>query len=574
MKYKLDKKISIFIGIFAILLYILGIILSNIDELEYRTIGIVCELIALLYTSVTTLLSAVIKPADKIYVTPTFVDRVEVIQFCITEIYNTIFEKKDGGIIAIKYAPSGSIGKTELLKKLVQVLKSNSTAREYLPLDQYKKYRKIRKKIGDIYFETYKEESDFSKIKDYPQTLNHFDIVIWDNLPSTDIIPVSRKNLIMILCRKANTDIGENAVLTCISKSDIINLYKSKGQQSIDDDLLERLIKYSNGNIKIITETLGSSYNIDNFKKFSDSVYSVKVAIDHGDYDKAKSLLESTKNGIHQTFTDANILQLEILEADLLHYKNHYKEALDAFIAIAAKNIDSETMIEVYERQCHMHRHLGDFKSALSICDLLPKSICIPRALGLNFMAYSQYEDETFHKQAINFLDIIYSSLSFYTSEQRDSYHTYLAVEKVYKHDYIAAHQSIDVAIELYEALNSKFLTNCYFIKGEIYRHSGNHSDACKYYRKCLDVYEFNGDFDIYTLVYTMVLYENIEHDARCVLTWNISECSMCERVKELNMAYNNKLLVNLQNYCSPSISQEKKMEIKNFFEKYVFIIP
>lgn len=575
MKYKFSKKVSLVTGIIAILLYVIGMTLSNIDELEFHTIGIVCESIALLYTSVTTMLSAIIKPADKIYVTPTFVDRVEAIQFCVSEIYDAVYKRKNGGVIAIKYSPSGSIGKTEMLKKLMQVLRSNAAAKEYLPLDQYRKCRKIRKKIGEIYFETYKEESDFSRVNDYPRTLNRYDIVIWDNLPPTDIIPVNRKKLITIICRKANTNAGENAVLTCISKSDMVNLYKSKGQQSIDDALLERLIKYSGGNMKIITEILSSVKNIENFKKFSDSVYSVIATIDHGNYDEAKSLLETIKQSACQTFTDAtNILQLEILEADLLHYKNQYKEALDAFVAIAAKDIDNETRIEVYERQCHLHRHLGNFEEALTICEHLPTPINLQRALGLNYMAYSQYEEEKYCKQAKHILDIMSNSLDVYISEQRDSYHTYLAVEKAYEHNYPAAHQSIDVAIELYELLESKFLTNCYFIKAEIYRHSGFHSKACEYYQKCLNIYQLNGDFDIYTLVSTMITYENIVHNARCKCNLDIEADCVAKRAQDLDMKYNYKLSSKIQQYCSSSVSETDKTAIANFFENYIFIIP
>ena len=574
MKYKFSRKLSLIIGTFAILLYIIGIIFSNIDEQRYYIIGITCEVIALLYTSASTLFSAVIPPVDKIYVTPSFVDRGEAIQFCISELYDTIYEKKNGGIIAIKYAPTGSIGKTELLKKLVQVLKNNSAAKEYLPLEHYRKYRKIRKKIGDIYFETYREESDFSRVNAYPRTLSHYDIVIWDNLPQTDFIPVSRKKLIMILCRKANISVGENAVLTCMSKSDMVNLCKSKGQQSIDDDLLERLMRYSQGNMKIISEVLGSEDNIDNFKMFSNSLYSVKAAIEHGEYDKAKTILDSIKRDTNQIITGTNKIQLDILEADLLHFKNRYKEANEAFITIAAKVVDNETRTEIYERQCHMQRHLGDFKAALSICEYLPERICLPRSLGLNFMAYSHYENELYREQAMRILDTMHKDLKSYTSDRRDSYHTYLAVEKVYENDFMAAHQAIDVAIKLYESLRSKYLTNCYFIKAEIYRHSGYHSNACKYYQKCLGIYEFNGDFDIYTLVYTMIIYENIVHNAKHVSTWNIPEDMMYKRVEELGMAYNNKLVMNLQKYRSSSTSQEEKTEISRFFEKYVFIIP
>lgn len=575
MKYKLSKRGSIIIGIFAILLYATGMTLSNINELEFDTIGIVCESIALLYTSITTLLSAAIKPVDKVYVTPTFVDRTEAIQFCVSEIYNAVYERKNGGVIAIKYAPSGSIGKTEMLKKLVQVLRSNATAKEYLPFDQYRKCRKIHKKIGEVYFETFKEESDFSRVDDYPQTLNRYDIVIWDNLPTMDIVPISRKNLITIICRKANTDVGETAILTCISKSDMIKLYKSKGQQSMDDTLIERLREYSGGNMKVITDVLGSTKNIDNFKKFSDSVYAVKTAIDHGDYTQAQKLLESAKLEVSQALTDpANKLQLEILEADLLHYKNHYREAHEAFVAIAAKDIDEATRIDVYERQCHMQRHLGDFKTALTICEHLPKHIRLPRALGLNFMAYAQYEDETYREQAVNILDTMCPDLNIYISERRDSYHTYLAVKEAYEHNFIVAHQSIDVAIKLYESLKSKFLTNCYFIKAEIYRHSGRHSEACQYYQKCLNIYEFNGDFDIYTLVYTMITYENLAHDARYKCKLDIKSDELIRRAQDLNMGYNHKLATMIQAYCCSDTSESTKTEIGKYFEKYIFIIP
>lgn len=574
MKYKLSRKFSIIIGLLAIFLYVIGIILSNIDGLKYRNIGIICEIIALLYTSITNLSSAVIPSSNTPYVTPTFVDRVEAIRFCVSEIYNAIFEKKNGDVIAIKYLSTGSIGKTELLKKIMQVLKSKSSAKEYLSIEQYKKYCKVRKKIGDIYFETYKEESDLSRVNDYPQTLHRYDIVIWDNLPSTDIIPVFRKNLIIILCRKANADIGENAVLTCISKSDMVKLSKAKGQQSIDDALLEKIMKYSKGDMKIITEILGSTYNIDIFKKFSNSVYTIKAAIDHGNYDEAKILLESAKHEIYRTFTDANTLQLEILEADLLHYKNHYKEANEAFISIAAKNIDNETLMEVYERQCHIYRHLGEFKMALTICEYLPRTIRMQRALGLNFMAYSQYEDERYYEQAIQILNIIRTNLSKYTSGERDSYHTYKAVEEVYEHNYISAHNSIDIAIELYESFNSKLLTNCYFIKAEIYRHSGRHSKACKYYQKCLSIYEFNGDFDIYTLVHTLITYETIVHNARCQCKLSINSDDLIKRAQDLDMKYNYKLATMLQKYCCSTISKSDKIKIANYFEKYVFIIP
>lgn len=572
MKYKINRTTSYFFAIVAILLYTLGVVLSHVSESIFKYLGIVCETISMLYTSVNVLRSLKCNSNTKNHVTPLFVDRIETIEYCIFKLYNIICEKQENNFISIKCISTNSIGKTEMLKKLQQILTNSKSAKKYLPEKAYLKCRKIHKHIGDVYFEHYTEDSIFSKIESYPMTLNRYDVVIIDDMPAIDFIPVDRKNLIVIFCRKVNC-VDNDVVLNCISEADLLNLCELC-KQKIDKDLAKRIIEYSKGDMNIITDIVKTADNINNFKTYTAAVYEIKCTIEHKMYNEAAELLSKAKNNSKLFFTSKVNLQLDILSADLLHYQNQYKEAKEAFIAISAMDLDNETHIEVLERQCHILRHTGEFREALHICELLPETLKLPRMLGLYFMAYAKYEEKKYYDCAIQTLEKINKDLDKYVTRQHDSFHTYKAVKEIYEKRFKEAHRTIDIVINLYESHNSKLITNCYFIKAEIYRHSKQYKMACKYYQKCFNVYELNGDFDIYTLSYVMITYLNAAYNIGYKCTFDILGKDVLDRTQNLGMSYNQKLIFKLNEYCKTNTLKQQKDNIQQFFEKFVFIIP
>ncbi len=574
MKYRLSKQSKLFLDIIFILFLIIGTAINLLEIESFAIVGVIFQIVGITYTAIESIYSYAQNHKRKEFSTPYFTDREKVILYCIQELHTILLQKSSDKIIVIKSANLDGIGETELLKKLYQILCERAEAKEFLPFEYFEKYKRISRRIGVTYFEVFDNDSDIDKIKMHPKTIGKQDIVIIDRMKKLPTFPFKNYSPILIYCQEIENEKSDKVLLERFTKEDIQCLYKKKFGSDIDAAFLSRVYEYSKGNLKLISLVFNDSASVNEFKNTSIYFYAIESFISNGDYSSAGRKLNELKQNFQIMHNEAYRFKIAIIEADLWHYQNKYIKSLEQFIAITSTRLDDDSLEYAIERQSHVNRHLGRFDDALNLCKNLQESVRLQRSLGLNFLSYVMYENRIYYDKAIGILQSMEQNLPMYVSDTRDSYSTYDAVYRAYIFNYNAAHKAIDKAINLYESTCSKFLTNCYFIKAEIYRHDKNHKKACEYYQKCLNIHRLNNDFDIYSLVYALITYENLVNNASHLSSWESTLEEVNQRCKEADMAYNGKLVTMVLKLQDETISNDEKNTIKAYFNKYIFFIP
>ena len=533
----------IIIGLFGF-----GLFSKNILKDDQLWIGSICEGISFIYTVAVSVINWWDNSQDSLIPTTYFVDRQSTIEELVKRLYSIIIEKDKEKVISIICDSTPGIGKSEILLKFRQILQNKRTAKDYI-VDKsiYKKYRLIKRKIGKVYLTDYLGDRTIDYINNLPYIINAYNIVLVDNLPQIQHNKFD-KHFIIVYCKTLSV-IEEydhnNILLPHLSTPDIALLYKKKFGIPIQNKLLKKVTEYANGDLSKINAIFSSKEALNDFEQNSDFIFELKMHMQTGNYPMARRIINgmtsSQKSMLEKREDD--YYSFSFICADLLHLENKYYQALNAFDQLRITYLSVATrQIQIIEKISHIKKHLGDFSGAINELKRLPRELRISKSVSLLLLSYSQYHNIQDLMSAKECLNIMESEKEKYITKAKDSFHTYQAVVFIYEYKYNLAHNTINIAINLYEKNDSRFLNNCYYIKAEIYRHEGKFVKACEYYQKCLDSYRFNGDFDVYSLAYIMIVYLNKVYNAKHKFYENISLELVKQRCVELGMNYNKTL--------------------------------
>lgn len=158
-------------------------------------------------------------------------------------------------------------------------------------------------------------------------------------------------------------------------------------------------------------------------------------------------------------------------------------------------------------------------------------------------------------------------------------YETYYAIYHYYKNDYDlkSLNESlkyIDLAINYYEKNCKRLVTNCYFIKAEIYRHLSEWDKAIEYYLKCCKIYEKNQDNDIRFLLSIIFKAIEVVYDKKVN---NIPDFLDFESCKNECCRDENKYPFHLKLFYFLDFYQKDKVTynfVENFFKTVIIPIP
>ena len=581
MNWRLSKKAIISIHVLFLIIFVVGLIMNNYTS--SKVAGVCFQVVAFLYSAGAFYIKLLFDDEKNRNDVPTiyFTDRQQTITHVIERLYTILFEHSEDKIITILCDDTPGCGKTELLLKIAQVISNDKIAHQILNQNSYKKYRRIKRKLGQVNFYQYRNEHSIGKINQSPCIVGKSNIIIVDDLPSFSINRFN-EHFIIIFCKQSEKEeLSQKTVIKLedFNENDVKMLFKEKFSETIDDVFLKNIMSYSKGNIAIISAILADQSSIRVFKHSAPVLFEIEHYINSGNYRKARSIIDNlsaTKRSMIENDAELNF-RLRFLNADLLHLENHYEEALEHIENLRIENLnDNEKQMIVAEKISHIKKHMGEFKEAIAEIDFLPDSIKTFKCLSLNLLAYCQYEEKKYLDEANNLLYRIEQIEIKEYDEHKDSFNTYRAVTAAYDQKYDTAHKMIRKAINMYLENDSKFLNNCYFIEAEIYRHQKMYSLALKYYQKCLDAYRFNGDFDIYSLAYVMIKYINLIKNYK----YEFDEVYSLEEIKEkcdnLKMSYNKKLSMYLSQLLMEKKYGNKKQEEKiiRYFDTHIFVIP
>lgn len=581
MKARLSKNTLIGINIFFICMYITGIVIESVCQNEIVIIGVICQIISFIYTAIGYIVNIFIKINASDYSMPTyfFTDRKATINTVIEHLYNILYLKCKDQIIPIVCSEEEGSGKTELLLKIRQLLDCKSIAKSELDRDHYRMYLKIKRKIGYVYLINYGESKNVFNINELPYVIRKKNIVFIDNCPILSTDKFNEKTIV-IFCQKDNSKLSDpnnkEIKLNKFGEKEIKEYYNRKFKRDLNELILQRIIKYSNGNISKVVSILDTQQSYETFCNNSEIIYDIEQYLREGDYQSAQQIIERmTSNEKNLIDKDPEtFFRLKFIKADLLHLQNEYEEALNQFELLRLNNLnDDSKMQEIIEKISHIQKHLGNFGQAIAEAQVLNNDIKSQKCLSLNLLEYSVTENEHYLRAAEKNIHDIEKISTKYITSQKDSYDTYKAVVCIYHKKFNVAHRFIDQAISIYEKQDSRFLNNCYYIKAEIFRHEQKYSQACEYYQRCLNAYRFNNDIDVYSMAYTMLVYLNTVYNAKheFEITYSLDELKkICAKRK---MDYNKKILMKLDqlNTCKDN---EIKQTIICYFDKFVFFIP
>lgn len=579
MRGELSKKIIWIINVVVTLIFVCGMSIT-IFYPQYVVIGIICQMLSFIYTVFCNIKNTMVNSSKFYCGTPSiyFTDRDLTLTSVLERLYLIINTKTHERMISIVCNEESGNGKTELLLKLYQIL----TEKNKGSIQNDEILQTIRKRIGVVHFIKNDDNNmGQSSIGHLNYILGKINIILLDNFNSN--YRIKDDKFIIIYCEKNDVkytmDNRELIKLNDFSRNDIREFYSKKYKDEIPEELLNRIMHYSNGNVTKISTVLESKESIEQFSNSDDILFSIITFINSGNYKCARELISklTTKQlSSIQNNNDMNF-EYEFILADLNHFENNYNSSLECFEILRTKNMQvSERIIRITERIAHMYKHLGKFSESLCELNDLPDLIKYNECLSVYALEYCTTHETKYILEANKILQIMSRNVSFYVSDEKNRYNTYLAVFSAYNNKFEVAHHNIDKAINQYSKNDSKFLNNCLFIKGEIFRREKKYVDACSQYQRCLRNCKFNNDFDEYSLAHIMMKFVILAYNVDCQFEETYTLLIIKQRTTELGMTYNLRLAMELD-----ELLKAKEMgNIQRFdsivkkHEEYIYILP
>lgn len=293
-----------------------------------------------------------------------------------------------------------------------------------------------------------------------------------------------------------------------------------KNEQEISA-IATKLGSISNNNIGTIIDLLSSNEFatlLETDKNFINFYFAIK----HGKYEEAAQLYRE----IPTPPANNKVLQykLQFESANLTHFLGDYntaREELEALLAIICNDqsfiksaIGESLYTDIVLLQAHVNKHQGHFDNAASMLMNVEESHrSIPwlrshfsiNILQLNELIQPSHEWNVLLGALICKMDAFKEKRKIKNSDYY-FYEAYYPIVCFYKNKFNKDTiplllKTEDIAIAFYETEERRYLTNCYFIKAELYRISKDWKNAEEFYNRCYNIYCHNGDKDILYLV-------------------------------------------------------------------------
>ena len=459
-----------------------------------------------------------------------FVDREELLESIIHESVKRIQDNNFYYTRNIRYGERN--GKTSFSKKLCYEIqrikdKDENAVKVSCP--------KFYKQIGNIFYINYTNYSDSfaTRIKtEFTYIKGKKNIVVVDNsydnlcLWTDDL--ADRDVFFIFLNFNANSDdalfFADDKIKELLIRLQTIPAFSSISAEKTEEEIsmiASKLGSISNNNIGTIIDLLLSnefSILLETDKQFVDFYFAIK----HGKYQEAALLYRK----IPTPPIKQEILRykLKFEQANLTHFLGDYNTAYKDLELLLAEICNDQKFIkssigeflytDIVLLQAHVKKHQGAFDDAASILMNVTENYrSIPwlrshfsiDILRMNELIHPTYDWD-------NLLDNLYLKMEAFKEKRkiRNSdyyfYEAYYPIVCFYKNKFNKGMipeliKIEDQAISYYEKEERRYLTNCYFIKAELYRIVRDWKNAEEFYSRCYNIFCHNGDKDILYLV-------------------------------------------------------------------------
>ena len=253
-------------------------------------------------------------------------------------------------------------------------------------------------------------------------------------------------------------------------------------------------------------------------KQFVDFYFAIK----HGKYQEAALLYhEIPTPPINQKIL---LYKLEFEQANLTHFLGDYNAAYEDLELLLAEICSDQKIMEssigeilytdIVLLQAHVKKHQGAFNDAASILTNVTENYRSIPWLRSHFSIDILRMNELIQPSCdwTVLLDNLYLKMEAFKEKRkiRNSdyyfYEAYYPIVCFYKNKFNKSMipELIKIenqAISYYEKKERRYLTNCYFIKAELYRIMEDWKNAEEFYGRCYNIFCHNGDKDILYLV-------------------------------------------------------------------------
>ena len=459
-----------------------------------------------------------------------FVDREELLESIIHESVKRIQDNNFYYTRNIRYGERN--GKTSFSKKLCYEIqrikdKDENAVKVSCP--------KFYKQIGNIFYINYTNYSDSfaTRIKtEFTYIKGKKNIVVVDNsydnlcLWTDDL--ADRDVFFIFLNFNANSDdalfFADDKIKELLIRLQTIPAFSSISAEKTEEEIsmiASKLGSISNNNIGTIIDLLLSnefSILLETDKQFVDFYFAIK----HGKYQEAALLYRK----IPTPPIKQEILRykLKFEQANLTHFLGDYNTAYKDLELLLAEICNDQKFIkssigeflytDIVLLQAHVKKHQGAFDDAASILMNVTENYrSIPwlrSHFSIDILRMNELIQPTYDWD--NLLDNLYLKMEAFKEKRkiRNSdyyfYEAYYPIVCFYKNKFNKGMipeliKIEDQAISYYEKEERRYLTNCYFIKAELYRIVRDWKNAEEFYSRCYNIFCHNGDKDILYLV-------------------------------------------------------------------------
>ncbi len=526
-----------------------------------------------------------------------FVDRETILDEILGSV-KEILTKDNDFRISFNFKYGDKIGKKSLSDKLCRLLI------DFRDNNKNKEDKKIRKRIGNIFLINYDNEDDFIiNLKRISLLKGKRNIVVVQNNYVDILEPDKRfedKNILFIFLNfnhysKKSLDFRAKEIKLLLKELKNNAKYSSKIPENDDalNKLSEKLEELSNiGNVvSIITSDEFDIllYTDNKFIEFYNAIKDANYSLAENFYDKIK--LPVNGNDIYK-------YKLEYEKANLLHFRGNYPGALEIINKLIDEisinnNFKNEFLLKKMYKdsillKSHIQKHIGDFQKSLKTLEdkdnlffnntlLWIRSHFSVYIFKMNTLEPKSYD---WNKDLKNVKTLMENFKNIRTKEENSNYYFYEAffpIIEFYSNNFDKnkINDLIEIeekAINYYEQNERRYLTNCLFIKAEFLRILNKFEEASVYYKKCYDIYEFNGDLDILFLLAITEKYIEVLNGHKLNIVSNYEEIlKECKNRGEIYKFHNN-LIVKLEQ--KSTLKGESIEELKEWYSKTITPIP
>ena len=510
IKKELPKVISIIVLISLLLLFlILDVILYYNDNVEQKTIllivSITIEFMGLAYFIIQDIICIKRRDEKKVYFDNdgiekefSFIDRINILNSIkdeVTEISETKRNKRINNCIIKQIESKSGNGKRTLCKKIVNMFYNCKKI-------QYTDFVDICTEDDlNNYFKTH------TFIKFRPNV-----VVINMRIDFTEKLEkIKDKDIIFIIILHSNNPDSEKLDFSAEDVCSLIKTWKRRDElkdikAENEANLIVEITKNIN-EIIIILKQGGSIYFDDKkFIKFYDLINNMNYF----------DALEYYDDNIKGMFCNSlGKLKAEYEYANIFHFLGKYSKSIEMLEILRVKLSETDSskrliLKDVINLLAHVNKHIGEFSYSLNLLKQFEYLNLTPNKsfFSILIFCYNQSFLDTNYNNHLSYLNELGEKLIFFEQQRNEKneeyyfYETYYPVYLCYKNNFSTeslntALTYIDEAIKYYEKKYKRFLTNCYFLKAEIYRHCQKWDNAEEYYLKCLKIYIKNNDKDI-----------------------------------------------------------------------------